>query len=83
MPPKVLACIRFLHKVKHKTAVSESSIALRRLNLTFTTWTIFKKFGTLVHHGHGYKRYLRFFIFCLGKCGLSKPKKRGKIIAKL
>ena len=35
VPPKLLACIRFLYKVVHKTAVFESSIALGRLNLTF------------------------------------------------
>ena len=36
VPPKLLACKRFLYKVvQKKTAVSESSIALGRLNLTF------------------------------------------------
>ena len=39
-----------------KSAVSESPIALKRLNSTFfIAWTIFMKLGTLVHHVHGYK----------------------------
>ena len=62
VPPKLLACIRFLYKVVHKTAVSESSIALGRLNLTFfTAWTIFMKLGTLVHHVYGYKTLPQIF----------------------
>ena len=35
VPPKLLTCIGFLYKVVHKTAVSESSMALGRFNLTF------------------------------------------------
>ena len=82
VPPKLLA-LRFLYKLKlyTKSAVSESSIVLGRLNLTF--WTIFMKLGTLVHHVHGYKTLPHFFlIFALGY-GLSKSKIRGKNITKL
>ena len=43
------------------------------------------KLGTLVHHVHGYKTVPQiYFIFVLGlSYGLSKSKKRGKIITKL
>ena len=40
-PPKLLACVGFLYEVVHKSAVSESSIALARLNLK-------EKFGLFV-----------------------------------
>ena len=55
-----------LHKVSiqsctQKRPSSESSIALARLNLTFTAWTIFMKFGTLVHHVYGYKTVPQIF----------------------
>ena len=68
VPPKLLACIRFLYKVVHKIG------SLRKLNRAqeiefnffFTAWTIFMKLGTLVHHVHGYKSCIRFFNICLG-----------------
>ena len=78
--------MRFLYKVVHKTAVSESSIALGRLNLTFfIAWTIFMKLGTLVHHVYGSKTVLPIFKFLPKglRYGLSESKKRGKIITKL
>ena len=67
MPPKLLACIRFLYKVVHKTAVSESSIALARLNLTFlplglSLWNLAHLFIMFM----ATNSCLRFFNFCLG-----------------
>ena len=46
---------------------------------------MFMKLGTLVHHVHGYKTLPQiFFIFSWRlSYGLSKLKKRGKIITKL
>ena len=38
VPPKLLACIRFHTKLYTKSAVSESSIALGRLNLAGPPW---------------------------------------------
>ena len=62
LPPKLLARISFLYKVIHKTAVSESSIVLARLNLTFfTAWIILIKLSTLVHHVPGYKPLPQIF----------------------
>ena len=67
VPPKLVACIRFLYKVVHKTAVSESSIALARLNLTFfppglSLWNLPHLFIMFM----ATKPCLRFFNFCLG-----------------
>ena len=57
----------FYTKLCTKSAVSESSIALGRLNLTFfIAWTIFIKLGTLVNHAHGHKILPQIFTFCLG-----------------
>ena len=73
----------FLYKVVHKNG------RLRKLNRSremefnlFPAWTIFMKLGTLVHHVHGYKTFASdFLIFVWGlNYGLSKSKKRGKII---
>ena len=67
VPPKLLACIGFLYKVVHKTAVSESSIALARLNLTFlpfglSPWNLAHLFIMFLATKH----CLKFFNFCLG-----------------
>ena len=85
VPPKLLACIRFLCKVVHKTAVSESSIAFARLNLTFlplglSWWNFAHLFIMFV----ATKVASDFLIFVWGlSYGLPKSKKRGKIITKL
>ena len=67
VPPKLLACIRFLYKVVHNKG------RLRKLNRSreiefnfFTAWSIFMKLGTLAHHVHGYKTLPQIFNFCLG-----------------
>ena len=57
----------FYTKLYTKSAVSESSITLGRLNLTFfTAWTIFMKLGTLVHHVPGYKTLTQIFLILPG-----------------
>ena len=67
VPPKFLACLRFLHKVVHKTFVSENSIAPRRLNLIFyrldylyETWHTCSSCSWLQNNASNY------FNFCLG-----------------
>ena len=67
VPPKLLACIRFLYKVAHKIGRLRKFNRSREIEFNFfTAWTIFMKLGTLVHHDYGYKTCLRFFNFCLG-----------------
>ena len=67
VPPKLLACIRFLYKVVHKNGRLRKFNRAREIEFNFfIAWTIFMKRGTLVHHVHGYKLCLRFFNFCLG-----------------
>ena len=87
MPPKLLACIRFLYKVVHKIGRLRKFNRSREIEVNFfTAWTIFMTLGTLVHHFHGYKMLPQIFNFCQGtynSYGLSKSKKRGKIITKL
>ena len=75
-PPKLLACIRFLYKVVHKIGRLRKFNRARQIEFNFfTVRTMFMKFGTLVHHVHGYKSCLRFLIFALGfSYGLSKSK---------
>ena len=85
-PPKLLACIGFLYKGVHKIGRLQKFNCSREIELNFlTAWTIFIKFGTLVQHAPGYKRLPSYFlIFAWGlSYGLSKLKKRGKIITKL
>ena len=85
MPPKLLACIRFLYKVVHKIGRLRKFNRSCEIEFNFlTAWTISMKFGTLVQHAPGYKRLPQILIFALGlSYGLSKSKKRGKIITKL
>ena len=65
VPPKLLACVRFLYKVVHKIGRLRKFNHAREIEFNFfTVWTIFMKLGTLVRHIHGYKRCLRFFNFC-------------------
>ena len=65
VPPKLLACVRFLYKVVHKIGRLWKFNRAREIEFNFfTVWTIFMKLGTLVRHIHGYKRCLRFFNFC-------------------
>ena len=67
VPPKLLACIRFLYKVVHKIGRLRKFNRAREIEFNFFIfWTIFMKLGTLVHHVHGYKTCLRFFNFCQG-----------------
>ena len=56
VPPKLLACVRFLYKVVHKNGRLRKFNHAREIEFNFfTAWTIFMKLGTLVHHAHGYK----------------------------
>ena len=85
MPPKLLACIGFLYKVVHKNGrLQKFNRAQENEFYLFIAWTIFMKLGTLVHHVHGYKTLPQIFNIFYGlSYGLSKSKKRGKIITKL
>ena len=89
MPPKLLACIGFLYKVVHKIGRLRKFNRSRGIEFNFfTAWTISMKFGTLVQHASGDKSASKiasiFLFFAKGlRYGLSKSKKRGKIITKL
>ena len=74
MPPKLLACIRFLYKVVHKVGRLRKFSRSREIEFNFlTAWTISVKFGTLIQHAPGYKALPQFLIFAYGLCyGLSK-----------
>ena len=62
VPPKLLACIRFLYKVVHKIGRLRKFNRTREIEFTFfIAWTIFMKLGTLVHHVHGYKMLPQIF----------------------
>ena len=62
MPPKLLACIRFLYKVVHKIGRLRKFNRSREIEFNFfTAWTIFMKLGTLVHHVYGYKTLPQIF----------------------
>ena len=66
-PPKLLACIRFLCKVIHKIGRLRKFNRAREIEFHFfTAWTMFMKFGKLVHHVHGYKTMPQLFNFWLG-----------------
>ena len=84
MPPKLLACIGFFCKVVLKIGRLRKFNRSREIEFNFlSAWTISMKFGPLVHS------WLQtvasdFLIFVQGlSYGLSKSKKRGKIITKL
>ena len=77
MPPKLLACIRFLYKVVHKIGLLRKFNLAREIefNFFFIAWTIFLKLGTLVRHVHGYKRGLpQIFRAVATKKKLVRPK---------
>ena len=64
VPPKLLACIRFLYKVVdlHKIGRLQKSNHARESEFNFfIAWTIFMKLGTLVYHVHGYKMKPQIF----------------------
>ena len=87
VPPKVHARLHKVSKLYTKSAISESSIALGRLNLTFLSlglslWNLAHLFIMFM----ATKLASDFFNFALGLSyayGLSKSKKWGKIITKL
>ena len=59
VPPKLLACTRFLYKVVHKIGRLRKFNRSREIEFNFVTaWTISMKFGTLVQHALGYKLFL-------------------------
>ena len=62
MPPKLLACLRFLYKVVHKIGRLRKFNRSREIEFNFlTAWTISMKFGTLVQHALGYKTLPQIF----------------------
>ena len=62
VPPKLLACIRFLYKVVHKIGRLRKFNRSREIEFNFfTAWTIFMKLGTLVQHAPGYKTLPQIF----------------------
>ena len=62
VPPKLLACIRFLYKVVHKIGHLRKFNRSREIEFNFlTAWTISMKFDTLVQHAPGYKREPQIF----------------------
>ena len=62
VPPKLLACIRFLYKVVHKNGRLRKFNRSRGIEFNFlTAWTISMKFGTLVQHALGYKTLPQIF----------------------
>ena len=64
VPPKLLACIRFLYKVVHKIGRLRKFNRAREIEFNFlTAWTISMKFGTLVQHALGYKTWPQIFQF--------------------
>ena len=66
VPPKLLACVRFLYKVVHKIGRLWMFNRAREIEFNFfTVWTIFMKLGTGVRHIHGYKMLPQIFNFCL------------------
>ena len=86
VPPKLLACIRFLYKVVHKIGRLRKFNRAREIEFNFfyrsdylyETWHTCSSCSWLQNAASD------FLIFALGlSYGLSKSKKRGKIITKL
>ena len=64
VPPKLLACIRFLYKVVHKNGRLRKFNRAREIQFnSFIAWTLFMKLGKLGHHVHGYKALPQNFYF--------------------
>ena len=62
VPPKLVACVGFLYKVVHKTGRLRKFNRSSEIEFNFiTAWTISMKFGTLVQHASGYKRFPQIF----------------------
>ena len=67
VPPKLLACIGFRHKVVHKIGRLWKFNRSHKIEFDVSTaWTISMTFGTLAQYASGYKSCLRLFQFCLG-----------------
>ena len=68
VPLKLLACVRFLHKVVHKMCRVRKFNRAREIEFNFfTAWTIFLKLGTLVQPCVWLQNVASiFFNFCLG-----------------
>ena len=65
VPPKLLACVGFLNKVVHKIGPLRKFNLAREIEFNFlTAWSISMKFGTLIHHAHGYKIIPQIFYIC-------------------
>ena len=63
VPPKLLACIRFLYKVVHKIGRLRKFNRSREIEFNFlTAWTMSMTFGTLVQHASGYKTVASDFL---------------------
>ena len=64
VPPKLLACIRFLYKVVRKIGRLRKFNRSREIEFKFlTAWSISMKFGTPVQHALGYKTVPQNFYF--------------------
>ena len=63
VPPKLLACLRFLYKVVHKNGRLRKFNRSREIEFNFfTAWTIFTKLGTLLYHVLGDKTFASNFL---------------------
>ena len=71
MPPKLLACIRFLYKVVHKIGRLRKFNRSREIEFnSLTAWTISMKLRTLVQHAPGHKKKLPCYGFSKSKNGV-------------
>ena len=67
MPPKLLACEGFLHKVVHAVGRLGKFDLTREIEFNFlTAWNFTMKLGPLVHHAHGHKKMPRIYNFSHG-----------------
>ena len=87
MPPKLFTCIRFLDKVVHKIGRLRKFNRSREIEFNFLTgWTISMKYGMAHLFSMPLATKIASDFLTLAKglsYGLSKSKKRGKIITKL
>ena len=85
VPPKLLACMRFLYKVVHKNGRLRKFNRSREIEFNFfTAWNLYETWHTCSSCSQLQNFAWNFLIFVWGlSYGLSKSKKRGKIITKL
>ena len=68
VPPKSLACIRFLYKVVHKIVLLRKFNRTREIDFNILTaaWTISMKFCTRILLAPGYSTLPQILNFCQG-----------------